>query len=69
MMYNYKGHAVIGCNCTVELEACLRNESATGSALAEEVLDTQFGTFEYVKCLVVSREKKQCVEWDPVFHK
>lgn len=73
-LFNHKPHNLIGCNCTVALQSCLRN--VTTSSLAEEVLEVMFGEGEskhnngfYPSCLVLERRKDNCVKWDSFYHK
>ncbi|XP_067951182.1 group 3 secretory phospholipase A2-like [Watersipora subatra] len=70
MMYNYRPHKLIACNCTLELESCLRN--ITMSSLTEEVLQVMFGEEEnsyHSVCLTIERRKELCAKWDNFYHK
>lgn len=66
MMYNYHPYQLMGCNCTVELEKCLRNQ--TTSVLAEEIVETMMDQSD-LRCLLVERREESCVEWDKFFNR
>ena len=64
MMYNYHPYQLMGCNCTLELEQCLRNQ--TTSVLAEEIVETMFDQSD-LRCLRLEKREENCVEWDDFF--
>ena len=66
MMYNYHPYQLMGCNCTLELEQCLRDQ--TTSVLAEEIVETMFDQSD-LRCLHLEKREENCVEWDDFFNR